>query len=33
MTQLATSDNPNTFVVTEVTTLAKIIRQKEDIFC
>ena len=30
-TQLTTSDDPTTFVVTEVTTLAEIIRKKEDI--
>ena len=32
MTQLTTSDNPTTFVVTEVMTLAKISHYKEDIF-
>jgi hypothetical protein len=33
MTQLTTSDDQTTFVVTEVTTLAKINHQQQDSFC
>ncbi len=33
MTQLTASDDPTTFAMTEVTTLAEINRQSKDILC